>query len=160
MPENKLSMEELATFCKRKGFVYPTAEIYGGFSGFFDYGPLGVELKESIKREYWKTFVHQRDDMVGIDGSIITNPMVWKASGHVDCFADMLLLCKKCKTTARADLYIEEKTGLQNVQKDDIEKIVKEKKLRCEKCKGDFTITSFNLMLKANVGPVEEQSAV
>ena len=107
--ENKITIEDMAIFCKRKGFVYKSAEIYGGLSGFFDFGPLGVELKNNIKKEWWNFHVHSREDVVGIDGSIITNPRVWKASGHVDNFADMMLVCTKCKTKIRADHFIEDK---------------------------------------------------
>src|SRR5210317_567958 len=77
----KMNVEEMAAFCKRKGFVFQAAEIYGGLAGFFDFGPLGVELKNNVKNLYWKKFVHKREDIVGQDGSIITNPKVWKASG-------------------------------------------------------------------------------
>ena len=84
MEKTKLTIEEMAVFCKRKGFVYPSSEIYGGIAGFYDFGHLGVELKNNIKREWWKKFVRERDDVVGIDGSIIAHPMVWKASGHID----------------------------------------------------------------------------
>ena len=91
MDKPKLTIDEMATFCKRKGFVYLNSDIYGGITGFFDFGHLGVELKNNIKKEWWKTFVQQRDDVAGIDGSIITHPMVWKASGHADGFADGLV---------------------------------------------------------------------
>ena len=109
MEKPKLTIEEMAIFCKRKGFVYPTSEIYGGISGFYDFGHLGVELKNNIKKEWWKTFVQQRDDVVGIDGSIITHPIVWKASGHVDGFTDVLVDCKKCGSRFRGDQLIEDK---------------------------------------------------
>ncbi|MFW6233724.1 MAG: glycine--tRNA ligase [Nanoarchaeota archaeon] len=99
----KISIEDIASFCKRKGFVYPSAEIYGGFSGFWDYGHLGVELKNNIKQNWWSFFVRQRDDIVGIDGAIITNPKVWKASGHEDSFSDVLVICKKCKKADKID---------------------------------------------------------
>ncbi|KKW47308.1 MAG: hypothetical protein UY98_C0015G0001, partial [Candidatus Kaiserbacteria bacterium GW2011_GWA2_58_9] len=92
-----VSDEEMAAFCKRKGFVYPTAEIYGGLAGFWDFGPLGVELKNNIKRQWWKHFVQSRNDIFGIDGSIITNRKVWEASGHAACFADLMLTSKKTK---------------------------------------------------------------
>jgi len=91
-----LTIEDIAVFCKRKGFVYPNSEIYGGMAGFFDYGPLGVELKDNIKREFWKAFVQQRDDVVGMEGAIIAHPRVWQASGHVDSFRDTLMKCRKC----------------------------------------------------------------
>ncbi len=90
-----LTIQDIATFCKKKGFIYPNSEIYGGLAGFYDYGPLGVELKNNIKQEWWKTFVQQREDIVGIDGAIITNPTVWKASGHVDSFSDFIVILLK-----------------------------------------------------------------
>ena len=92
-----LSIEDMAAFCKRKGFVYPTAEIYGGLAGFWDFGPLGVELKNNIKRHWWKNFVQNRSDVVGIDGSIITNKKVWEVSGHTASFVDLMLPQKKRK---------------------------------------------------------------
>jgi len=97
LEQKKISIEELANFCKKKGFVYQSGEIYGGFAGFWDFGPLGVELNNNIKKEWWNFHVQQREDMVGIDGSIITHPKVWEASGHVDSFNDILAVCKKCK---------------------------------------------------------------
>ena len=99
----KISINDMAIFCKKKGFVYPSAEIYGGLAGFFDFGPLGTEIKNNIKQQLWKTFVNQRCDIAGIDGSIITNSMVWKASGHVDSFLDIMIECAKCKSRYRAD---------------------------------------------------------
>ena len=100
-----ISINDMATFCKRKGFVYPSAEIYGGFAGFWDFGHLGVELKNNIKKEWWNFHVKQREDIVGIDGAIITNPKVWEASGHVDSFNDVLVFCKKCKKPDKVDKY-------------------------------------------------------
>jgi glycyl-tRNA synthetase len=94
----KINVEEMAAFCKRKGFVFQAAEIYGGLAGFFDFGPLGVELKNNIKSLYWNTFVNRREDMSGQDGSIITNPKVWHASGHVENFGDLILTTKDSKT--------------------------------------------------------------
>jgi glycyl-tRNA synthetase len=88
---DKLTIEDMAVFCKRKGFVYPTSEIYGGISGFWDFGHLGVELKNNIKKAWWKFHVQNREDIIGIDGSIITHPKVWEASGHVASFEDIML---------------------------------------------------------------------
>jgi glycyl-tRNA synthetase len=98
-----LTIDELTTFCKRRGFVYPTAEMYGGLAGFWDYGPLGVELKNNIKNEWWKFHVHARQDMTGIDGSIVTNPKVWEASGHVSNFVDIAVVNKKTKEKKKVD---------------------------------------------------------
>ncbi len=104
-----ISIEELAAFCKRKGFVYPSAEIYGGLAGFWDFGHLGTELKNNIKKEWWKFHVLQREDIVGIDGSIITNPKVWEASGHVDSFIDVEVINKKTKEKFKVDRFEAEK---------------------------------------------------
>ena len=129
-----LTIEDISVYCKKKGFVYPNSEIYGSFSGFFDYGPLGVELKNNIKNEFWKRFVQQREDVVGIDGAIITHPKVWKASGHVDSFTDYIYKCEKCKIVFKG----EDGNGM-----------------KCPKCKADLKSQGqFNLMFKTNVGPI------
>lgn len=98
-------MEKLVALCKRRGFIFPGSEIYGGLTGFWDYGPLGVELKNNIKREWWKTMVYQRDDVVGLDAAIIMNPEVWKASGHLEAFTDPLVECKVCHKRFRKDQF-------------------------------------------------------
>ncbi|CBN75475.1 Glycyl-tRNA Synthetase (N-terminal region) [Ectocarpus siliculosus] len=97
------SMDELVGLCKRRGFVFPSSEIYNGFAGFFDYGPLGVELKKNIKDAWWRDVVQARDDIVGVDSSIISNPKVWEASGHVAGFSDPMVDCKESKLRYRAD---------------------------------------------------------
>ncbi len=150
-----ISIEDMATFCKRKGFVYPTSEIYGGISGFFDYGHLGVELKNNIKAEWWKSFVQQREDIVGIDGSLITHPSVWKASGHLDSFEDIMLICSKCKKKVRADTFVEDQLKVQadGMSAEDINGLIKKNKLKCLQCNSDFEeLKHFNLMFKTNVG--------
>ncbi|MBI3088949.1 MAG: glycine--tRNA ligase [Candidatus Colwellbacteria bacterium] len=96
-------MEKVVSLAKRRGFIFPSSEIYGGITGFWDYGPLGAELKNNIKREWWKTMVYEREDMVGIDASIIMNPEVWKASGHLESLTDPLVECKICHERFRAD---------------------------------------------------------
>ena len=157
-----LTIEELSTFCKRKGFVYPSGEIYGGLAGFFDFGHAGVELKNNIKKEWWKSFVQQRDDVVGIDGSIITNPAVWKASGHVDGFTDALIDCKKCGNRIRADLLIEDalKVSTAGMQLQEISSIIKKNAIKCPKCKSSLEEPKrFNLMFTTNVGPIQQDSA-
>ena len=92
-------MDEIVGLCKRRGFIFHTSEIYGGINGFFDYGPLGVELRKNIKDAWWKDMVHLRDDMVGLDSTIIMHSDVWKASGHVDSFTDPMVDCKESKMT-------------------------------------------------------------
>ncbi|MBU2562511.1 MAG: glycine--tRNA ligase [Nanoarchaeota archaeon] len=107
LEKKDLSIEEMATFCKRKGFVYQSSDIYGGFAGFWDFGHIGVELKNNIKKEWWNSHVRQREDVVGIDGSVITNPKVWEASGHVSGFNvnDILVTCKKCKKSGKIEKF-------------------------------------------------------
>ena len=100
--ENSL-IEEIISLCKRRGFVFQSSEIYGGLNGFFDYGPLGVELRKNIKDAWWEDMVRSRDDMVGLDSSIIMNPRIWQASGHVDGFTDPMVDCKESKMRYRAD---------------------------------------------------------
>lgn len=153
----KLTIDELATFCKRKGFVYPNSEIYGGLSGFFDYGPLGVELKNNIKHQWWKSHVRSRGDVVGIDGSIITHPKVWEASGHVANFTDIMAECSKCGNKARADHLVEDKAkaATAGMSAQQLQELVGKHKIKCQRCGSDqLKITQpFNLMFRTTVGP-------
>jgi glycyl-tRNA synthetase len=136
----EISIEDMAIFCKRKGFVYQSADIYGGFAGFWDFGHLGSELKNNIKKDWWKFHVWQRKDIVGIDGSIITNPKVWEASGHVRNFLDVAVLCKKCGYKTK-------------IEKSELGKV------KCEKCGGEYENKGeFLNMFITNVGPVKEDS--
>ncbi|MBI2066171.1 glycine--tRNA ligase [Candidatus Woesebacteria bacterium] len=129
-------MEKIFALAKRRGFIYPGSEIYGGFSGFWDYGPLGVELKNNIKKEWWKSLVYDRVDVVGLDSAIIMNPKVWEASGHVEAFTDPLVECKKCRHRFRADK-VEDRT--------------------CPDCGGELTEPKkFNLLTEVYVGTTEE----
>ena len=98
-------MEKIVALAKRRGFIYPGSEIYGGFGGFWDYGPVGVELKNNIKRAWWKDMVYGRDDVVGLDAAIIMNPTVWEASGHTKAFTDPLVECKVCHKRFRLDTF-------------------------------------------------------
>src|SRR3990167_6778812 len=108
--------EKIVSLCKRRGFIYPGSEIYGGLAGTWDYGPLGVELKNNIKRFFWQSMVYERDNIVGLDSAILMNPQVWKASGHVQAFVDPLVECKICHERFRAD-QIEEKKYIKNCTK-------------------------------------------
>ncbi len=138
--ENNL-MDKIISLCKRRGFIFPGSEIYGGLANSWDYGPLGVELKNNIKNEWWKRFVHQRTDMVGLDTALIMNPKVWEASGHLKEFSDPLVECKKCHTRFRLD----ENEKLKNSQ--------------CPNCES-LEVTEarqFNLMFKTFLGPVENE---
>jgi glycyl-tRNA synthetase len=133
-------MEKIVSLCKRRGFIFPSSEIYGGLGSCWDYGPLGVLLKNNVKAAWWKENIQYRTDMAGLDASILMHPMVWKASGHIDNFQDPMVDCKSCKKRFRAD----------DVESD-----------KCPECGGEFTeARQFNLMFKTFMGPVEEDSAV
>src|SRR5689334_10396997 len=92
--ENTVTMDQIVSLCKRRGFIFPAAEIYGGFANAFDYGPLGVEMRRNIREQWWRAMVREREDIVGLEGAIITNPRVWQASGHVKHFTDPLVECR------------------------------------------------------------------
>jgi len=143
MSENvtgKVSMEKLVSLCQRRGFIFPSSDIYGGLSACWDYGPVGVELKRNIKEAWWRASVQERDDMVGLDTSILMNPKVWEASGHVTKFSDPLVECKNCHQRWRADDLKENK---------------------CPDCGGELTEPQlFNLMFKTFMGPVEEAANI
>src|SRR3990170_7557323 len=98
-----VDMDKLVSLCKRRGFIFQSSEIYGGLESCWDYGPLGVELKNNVKRAWWKAVVQERDDMVGLDAAILMHPQVWVASGHVENFTDPMVDCKSCKKRFRAD---------------------------------------------------------
>jgi glycyl-tRNA synthetase len=153
-PNVKINLEDLATFCKKKGFVFQAGEIYGGLAGFFDFGPLGVELKNNLKNLYWKEFVHKREDMVGQDGAIITNPKVWKASGHVDTFGDMLLTTKDTKTKLRADHFIEDELKIPGdaLGPKEIEELIVKNNLKYNGEDFELPIQFFSGMLNTQIG--------
>jgi glycyl-tRNA synthetase len=159
-----LNIDDMAVFCKQKGFVYPSSEIYGGMAGFFDYGPYGTELKNNLKNEWWKSHVQSRQDIVGIDGSIICNPKVWVASGHVTGFGDVLVECKKCHERMRADHLLEEqlKIEAEGLSPEDFGKLIKENNIKCSKCGGKELDEpkTFNLLFKTSVGSVEGEKSV
>ena len=134
------TMEELAALCKRRGFIFQSNEIYGGLQGIYDYGPLGIELKNNLKKAWWNSMVYERDDVEGLDAAILTSPIVLKQSGHEDTFSDPLVDCRDCNSRWRTDYLREEK---------------------CPSC-GSQNLTEprpFNLMFKTNLGPVEDGSA-
>ncbi len=150
-------MDTIVGLCKRRGFVFQSSEIYGGIGGFWDYGPLGVELKNNIKQNWWRAMVQQRDDIVGIDAAIIMNPRVWVASGHVDTFADPMVDCKECKRRFRADELVEQKHEPESVHGHSVSIAG----VRCPECGGELTEPRmFNLMFKTYVGPVEDEASV
>ncbi len=153
-------MEDVMSLCKRRAFVYPGSEIYGGLANTWDYGPYGVLLKKNILDFWWKTFVQDRDDMVGIDSAILMNPRVWEASGHVANFADPLMDCKSCQERVRGDKILEEhlKTTIAGLSNAEIFAKVMDEKIPCPKCgKVNWTEPrAFNLMFKTYQGVVED----
>ncbi|QDK27711.1 glycine--tRNA ligase [Leptospira weilii] len=158
------SLKEIVSVCKRRGFVYPGSEIYGGLSNTFDYGPYGVELLQNLKQLWWKFFVHLREDVVGLDSSILLNPKVWEASGHVSNFTDPLIDCKNCKTRIRADKFLEDQKGegfATGLTLEKMNQVIKENNFSCPNCgqKGTFTeARDFNLMFKTSHGASAEDS--
>ncbi len=136
----KVDMEKIVSLCRRRGFIFPSSEIYGGLSSCWDYGPLGVELKRNIKEAWWRAVVQERDDVVGLDTSILMHPQTWVASGHLEGFADPLVECKGCHLRWRSD----------ELEGD-----------KCPSCGGELTEPrKFNLMFKTFMGPVEEEASV
>lgn len=146
-------METLIALAKNRGFIFPGSEIYGGLANTWDYGPLGVELKNNVKREWWKYFVQEDRNSVGMDGGILMNPNVWVASGHVGGFSDPLMDCKSCKTRHRADHLLND----DSLPIEEMEKAILKKKINCPHCgKYDWTaIRQFNLMFKTERGVVD-----
>ncbi|HEX9989693.1 MAG TPA: glycine--tRNA ligase [Chloroflexia bacterium] len=135
-----VAMDTIVSLAKRRGFVFPSSEIYGGFGSTWDYGPLGVELKRNVKNLWWRDMVQMRDDIVGLDSAILMSPLIWQASGHVAQFTDPMVDCKQCKHRFRAD-HVEGP--------------------RCPDCGGELTeARNFNMMFKTFVGPVEDDAAV
>jgi glycyl-tRNA synthetase len=138
-------MDKLVSLCKRRGFIFQSSEIYGGINACWDYGPLGVELKNNIKQAWWRAMVYERDDIEGLDASILMHPKVWEASGHVENFTDPLVDCKSCKLRFRADQIPEENLKLK----------------KCPECGGELTEPrKFNLMFKTFMGPVEDEAHI
>ncbi|MBN1541591.1 glycine--tRNA ligase [candidate division KSB1 bacterium] len=139
--QNDELMEKLVSLCKRRGFIFPSSEIYGGLASIYDYGPLGAELKKNIKNFWWRWMVQKHANIVGLDSAILMSPRIWEASGHVDSFTDPLVDCKKCKQRFRADLLENESV--------------------CPNCGGELTQPrQFNLMFKTFMGPVEDTSHI
>src|SRR5918995_2818643 len=153
------TMDKIVALCKRRGFVFPGSDIYGGLANTSDYGPLGVELKNNIKRLWWRTYVHLRRDMVGLDSGILMHPRVWEASGHVVNFTDPLVDCKTCKSRFRADHLVEEKLGVADaagLSPDQLTSLIREANPPCPHC-GNRTLTDarrFNMMFQTTIGPV------
>jgi glycyl-tRNA synthetase len=144
-PTEAQRMEKIVSLCKRRGFIFQSSEIYGGLNGAWDYGPLGVELKRNLKNYWWRVVVHERDDVVGMDGAILTHPAVLRASGHVEGFSDPMIDCRTCKAHLRADQLVEKKSVKQ-----------------CPNC-GSKDLTEarqFNLMFETHVGAAADESSI
>src|SRR5680860_115484 len=144
-------MEKLVSLAKRRGYVFQSSEIYGGTGSVWDYGPLGVELKRNVKEAWWRSMVHERDDIEGLDAAILMHPRVWEASGHLEEFTDPLVECRNCHRRFREDI-LQGQTGTSEMEA-----------IQCPSCgkKGEWTEPrQFNLMFKTFMGPVESESSV
>ncbi len=151
------SLEQIVSLAKRRGFVFPSSAVYGGLGSTWDYGPLGVELKNNVKRAWWRSVVYDRDDMEGLDAAILMNRLVWKYSGHEATFSDPMTDCRGCKARPRADHVFAAQKGRDPVGVPEINAAIEAKELKCPKCGGtDLTpARPFNLMFKTTVGPVD-----
>ena len=160
--ESQTKMEKIVSLCKRRGFVFPSSEIYGGFAGVYDFGPIGVELEDNLKNQWWKVMVQKRPDIVGLDSSIFMNPKIWEASGHTTGFSDPMAECKECNTRIRADKALEEIGVIadEKMSEEEINKLFEDnrKKIKCSKCgKQNFSkVKKFNLLVKSNLGDFTE----
>ena len=170
MDNTAKTMDKIVALCKTRGFIFPGSEIYGGLANTWDYGPLGVELKNNVKRAWWKKFVQENPYNVGLDAAILMNPQTWVASGHVGGFSDPLIDCKQCKARFRADKliedYMKEAEGVEEPVVDGwpnekLESYIQEKGIKCPECgKADFTgIRQFNLMFKTFQGVTEDSQS-
>jgi glycyl-tRNA synthetase len=159
-----VTMEKVAALCKRRGFIFPGSDIYGGLANTWDYGPLGVELKRNVKDRWWQMFVHRRRDIVGLDAGILMHPRVWEASGHVESFNDPLVDCRTCKSRFRADHLIEDRLGqhVEGKSPAEMSAILNDARITCPVC-GNATLTDarqFNMMFRTTIGPLEETGVV
>jgi glycyl-tRNA synthetase len=158
-------MDNIVNLCKRRGIIFPSSEIYGGIGSTWDYGPIGVHLKNNVKAAWWKSVVQERNDVVGLDAAILMHPDTWKASGHIASFSDPMVDCKRCKRRFRADHLVES----MKKEEDAVERTPEEmsnmeralESVMCPECGGELTsIRQFNLMFKTYMGPVEESAAI
>jgi len=151
------SLDTIVSLCKRRGFVFPSSSVYGGLGSTWDYGPLGVELKNNVKRAWWRSVVHEREDMEGLDAAILMNRLVWKYSGHEATFSDPMTDCRACKARPRADHVFAAQKGRDPKGLPEINAAIEAKEMACPKC-GSKDLTParpFNLMFKTSVGPVD-----
>lgn len=163
-----VTMDKIVAHCKHRGFIFPGSEIYGGLANTWDYGPLGVEMKNNVKKAWWKKFVQESPYNVGLDSAILMNPRTWEASGHIGNFNDPLIDCKECKARHRADKLIEEALFAKGIEMvvdglpfEEMEKLIEEHEIACPNCgKHNFTnIRQFNLMFKTFQGVTEDSSS-
>ncbi len=162
---NSEKNKKIIALAKRRGFVFPSSEIYGGLASVYDYGPLGVELLNNIKKSWWKYFVHKKENVVGIESQILMHPKVWEASGHVDGFNDPLIDCKNCRNRYRADHLVEEYVPGVSVDDYDnagLHKLVIDNNIKCPNCgKFDWTeVRNFNLMFETKLGATAEDQSM
>jgi len=159
----EVTMDEIISLCKRRGFIYPGSEIYGGEAGLYDFGPYGVELLNNIKASWWHANVHAREDYVGLDSAMFKNPKVWEASGHVNGFSDPLAECKKCNTRIRVDKELEKigVTADEKMSEAELNKLFDENrdKIKCPNCgsKEFSPVRAFNLLVKSNLGDFTDE---
>lgn len=163
MKNSEKSFEKIVNLCKNRGFIFPGSEIYGGLANSWDYGPIGVELKNNLKKAWWKRFIQEDEHNVGLDSAILMNPAVWVASGHVGSFSDPLVDCRNCKQRFRADNLLE-KAGVRfdpGASFDEISAMIISEKIKCPACgEGDFTeVRAFNLMFKTFQGVTEDKKS-
>lgn len=162
--DKKDVFEKVVALAKRRGFIFPGSELYGGLANTYDYGPMGVELMRNIRNLWWESFVHKRDDMVGLEASLISHQDIWKASGHVGGFSDALIDCKNCKARMRADHLIEDSLDqkVEGLSDEELTKIVEDNKIKCPKCgKSDWTkVRKFNLLFPVQMGIVEGEGSL
>lgn len=154
-----ITMDKIVALAKRRGFIYPGSDLYGGLANTYDYGPMGTELLRNIRNLWWKVFVEKRDDIVGLDASIISHQKIWEASGHTAGFADALVDCKNCKLRIRADHLIEDATDtkVEGLSNEELDTIIEEKNILCPKCgKHEWTkVRKFNLLFPVHLGIIE-----
>ncbi|HEU0169255.1 MAG TPA: glycine--tRNA ligase, partial [Chloroflexota bacterium] len=170
MPANTEDLfNKIVALCKRRGFVYPGSEIYGGLANTYDYGPMGVELLRNIKNLWWEHFVSQREDIFGLDTSILMSPRVWEASGHTASFTDVQIDCRNCRTRMRADHLIEdfftakgETVKVEGLSPAELDQLIADNKIPCPKCKAFQWTPSrkFNLLFETKIGIVEDSQSL
>ncbi|OYT33558.1 MAG: glycine--tRNA ligase [Candidatus Aenigmarchaeota archaeon ex4484_52] len=159
----KNTITSIQSFCKEKGFVFPNSLIYGGLSGVWDFGPLGIELKNNIKSSWWNFFVNSSENIIGMESSILSKKQIWDASGHTQNFVDAIIKCKKCKSNYRADHLINDilKIPTDNLDLNELNELIKKQNIKCQKCKGDLDKAKpFNLLFQTKIGPEQSKESI